>query len=167
MKATLLTMAAILSGTIVFMKKDENTRNAASQAATTIHISHLDSSSLGRNIAKVDSSIQTPRRRFVQAYDAPSHDFQTGRDGDVLHYRADAAPYLDCGIDLETSGGSSASVDFDDVWITLAEYRLRSAPLLTLLTAARCQMFAVGFFALIPRCRAAMSVPSDLVRRGG
>jgi hypothetical protein len=34
------------------MKKDENTRNAASQAATTIHISHLDSSSLGREIAK-------------------------------------------------------------------------------------------------------------------
>jgi hypothetical protein len=66
MKATLLTMATIRSGTIVFMKNDENTRNAASQAATTIHISHLDSSSLGREIGKFDSGIQASRGRFVE-----------------------------------------------------------------------------------------------------
>ena len=51
MKATLLPIATIRSGTIVFMKNDENTRNAANQAATTIHTSHLDSSSLA-DIAK-------------------------------------------------------------------------------------------------------------------
>jgi hypothetical protein len=36
---------------------------------------------------------------------------------ELLHY-SDPAPYRDGGVDLETSGGRSASADFDDVWIT-------------------------------------------------
>jgi hypothetical protein len=37
-KATLLTIATIRSGIIVFMKNDEKTRNAATQAVITSHI---------------------------------------------------------------------------------------------------------------------------------
>jgi hypothetical protein len=41
MKATLLTMATIRNGIIVFMKNEEKTRTAATQAVTTSHISDL------------------------------------------------------------------------------------------------------------------------------
>jgi hypothetical protein len=41
MKAMLLTIATIRSGIIVFMKKDEKTRNAAIQAVITSQISDL------------------------------------------------------------------------------------------------------------------------------
>src|SRR5213593_4349821 len=41
--ATLLVIATTLSGMIVFMKNDENTRRAATHAAMTINIGHLAS----------------------------------------------------------------------------------------------------------------------------
>ena len=41
--AALLVIATILSGIIVFMKNDENTRMAATHAAMTINIGHLAS----------------------------------------------------------------------------------------------------------------------------
>src|ERR671936_2388723 len=82
MKATLLTMATIRSGTIVFMKNDENTRNAADQAATTIHISHLDSSSLAQRSPRSTRAFKRRADVSSGAGDAPSHDFRTGRDED-------------------------------------------------------------------------------------
>jgi len=42
MKAALLVIATIRRGIIVFIKKEENTRIEAIQAATMIHISHPD-----------------------------------------------------------------------------------------------------------------------------
>src|SRR5439155_20606164 len=56
--ATLLVIATTLSGMIVFMKNDENTRRAATHAAMTINIGHLAS--------------------HVDAYDSPGH-FLTAR----------------------------------------------------------------------------------------
>jgi hypothetical protein len=43
MNATLLAIATTLSGIIVFMKNDENTRRTATHAAMTINTGHLDS----------------------------------------------------------------------------------------------------------------------------
>src|SRR6266511_1279749 len=43
MNATLLVIATTLSGIIVFMKNDENTRRAATHAAMTIDTGHLAS----------------------------------------------------------------------------------------------------------------------------
>src|SRR6266516_7745108 len=77
MKATLLTMATIRSGTIVFMKNDENTRNAASEAATTIHISHLDSARLAESSPRSTRAFKRRADVSSRAEDAPSNDFQT------------------------------------------------------------------------------------------
>src|SRR3954467_13556165 len=62
MKEMLLQTATVLSGTIVFMKNDENTRTADSHPAITISTGDLDSGELGprRRPRHFPSNVPTP-----------------------------------------------------------------------------------------------------------
>jgi len=66
----LLTIATIRSGIIVFMKNDENTRNAAIQAAITIHICHPSTSRIHTKASfEPTPALHDPE----QAHDAELH----------------------------------------------------------------------------------------------